>query len=184
MEEVKVWSPINGYEGIYIINRYGSIYNIIKKRTIAQSTDKDGYLFVRLRKDKKDKPFKVHRLVAIHFISNPENKPTVNHKFGNKKDNFYLNLEWATSREQNIHAHANGLTNHKTLHQLQHFRSVAHWIFKPITAFSYQTHQKLWTAPSIAEACRKHGLCKRCVTQVLAGKKKYRSHKGMYFKPS
>lgn len=69
----------------------------LKKRTI----DKYGYLYVSFNKCKA----RVHRLVAIAFIPNIENKPFVNHINGIKNDNRVENLEWCTSSENNKHAY-------------------------------------------------------------------------------
>ncbi len=62
-----------------------------------------GYRVVSLRCNGKDiRPF-IHRLVAMAFIPNPENKPTVNHINEIKSDNDVANLEWATMKEQTNH---------------------------------------------------------------------------------
>lgn len=67
----------------------------------------DGYLCVRVRPS--GKIYKVHRLVAMTFISNPDNKPQVNHIDGNKMNNCVNNLEWCSNRENVQHAWATGL---------------------------------------------------------------------------
>ena len=64
-----------------------------------------GYLSVRPSIDGKQKTLYIHRLVAETFIPNPEHKPTVNHKDGDKHNNRVDNLEWATCSENTTHAY-------------------------------------------------------------------------------
>lgn len=104
---------ITGYEGIYKISslgrvkRVGKYRNQVKEwesnRILKPATKSKGYMYVQLSKNGKTSPKHIHRLVAEAFIPNPENKPTVNHKNGNKADNSLENLEWATYTE-NIHS--------------------------------------------------------------------------------
>ena len=71
--------------------------------------DKNGYLVVDLYDGGKRTTARVHRLVAKEFISNPCNKPCVNHIDGNKHNNNISNLEWVTKKENSEHAWYNGL---------------------------------------------------------------------------
>lgn len=84
-------------------------YIIRKGRIIKPQIDQDGYVTVKLTYEKKTKGYKVHRLVAIAFIPNPLNKPEVNHKDGNKRNNTVDNLEWVTRLENVQHAKQTGL---------------------------------------------------------------------------
>lgn len=71
--------------------------------------DRDGYPMVDLYKDGCRRTRGVHQLVAEAFIPNPEHKPEVNHKDGNKHNNHVSNLEWVTKKENCEHAWKTGL---------------------------------------------------------------------------
>ena len=101
------WRDIPGYEGLYQISNIGRVKS--RKKIKSLRTDKRGYLTVWLCKDSSQKNYKVHRLVAIAFIPNPESKKTVNHIDGDKQNNSVSNLEWATHSETIIHANQTGL---------------------------------------------------------------------------
>lgn len=103
MKKVK----IDNYE--YEVNELGEIFRIGNTTPKYQSVNRDGYKVVGLWKDNKSTAKTVHRLVALAFIPNPENKPCVNHIDGNKQNNHVSNLEWMTYSENTIHSFKNGL---------------------------------------------------------------------------
>jgi len=108
----EIWKDIINYEGIYQISNSGKVKSLLNNNLILHNnTDLKGYIYVNLYKNKKGTAFRVHRLVAIAFILNPENKPQVNHKDGVKSNNYDWNLEWNTQSENIKHAFKNGL-NH------------------------------------------------------------------------
>ena len=99
MEEI--WKPIDQFPK-YNVSNLGNIKNIITNKPLKLNC-KDGYCNISLVNDQIKKTFKVHRLVALAFIENPENKSDVNHKDKNKINNHVSNLEWMTQKENNIH---------------------------------------------------------------------------------
>lgn len=89
---VEVWKPIVGYEGRYEVSNLGMVRQ--GEKSVSQYKDGKGYLRVFLCKDGKQRNVKVHRLVALAFIPNPDNLPCVNHKDEVKTNNQVDNLEW------------------------------------------------------------------------------------------
>jgi hypothetical protein len=110
MEE---WKGISGYIGLYQVSSNGEVFSMSINRNMSIQTDLNGYLYIRLYNKLKSKSFKIHRLVAFHFIQNEQNLPWVNHIDGNKSNNCVNNLEWCTQSENEKHAHRIGLKNHK-----------------------------------------------------------------------
>ena len=104
---------IVGYEGLYKISHTGKVKSVRSKKWIRPYLNKDGHLKIYLWKNGKGQKYYVHRLVAIHFIPNPNNYAIVNHIDGKKKNNHVKNLEWCTQSENIQHAWDNGLFNRK-----------------------------------------------------------------------
>jgi len=136
--ENEIWKNIKGYKGLYKVSNYGRVkniklfkhYRISKNNTMTidyQSVHKHkqfrqnkilkygihelGYLYYYLSNNGTSEKIYMHRLVAQHFIPNLDNKLEVNHKDGNKQNNYVSNLEWCTRFENNKHAFENGLKN-------------------------------------------------------------------------
>jgi len=100
---------IKGFEN-YLITEYGQVVNIKTNKVLKPSYDGWKYLKVILCNNGVYKTMKIHRLLALHFIPNPENLPQVNHIDGKKDNNSLDNLEWCTAQQNVIHAHRTGLT--------------------------------------------------------------------------
>jgi hypothetical protein len=110
---MELWKDIENYEGKYQISTKGRIRNIKKGNFLTPSPDTKGYTRVNLWGCGGYKTKKVHRLVSLAFIDNPENKEQVNHKNGVKSDNRLENLEWNTSNENIQHGYDNDLISSK-----------------------------------------------------------------------
>lgn len=115
----EVWKDVFGYEGLYQVSNFGRVKSLdrletikcrwggealrpVKGKILIPRVHSNGYLRVGFGR-KKD--VYIHRLVAQAFIPNPDNKPQVNHKDMNKKNNSVENLEWCTQKENNVHSY-------------------------------------------------------------------------------
>lgn len=111
---MEIWKPIPGYEGHYEASTQGRIRSVDKmtphprnktmllprrSRILKQELDKCGYPVVTLSVDAKTRTFKVHRLIAMTFLDNPDNLPQIDHINSIRYDNRPENLRWCTSQE-------------------------------------------------------------------------------------
>ena len=125
----EIWKPIKGFELTYEVSNFGNVRSIdwmqihshtgrkfLKKGkpiSIRVGTTWNGYSSVGITKNGKQVSKLLHRVIAESFISNPENKPCVNHKNGIKTDNRLSNLEWVTKSENSKHSFKIGLQSNK-----------------------------------------------------------------------
>ncbi len=127
MEDQEIWRPVVGFEKSYLVSNKGVVKSI--NRTIIRKNGRkqvwvgkqivgsliwNGYRIIGLQDNSVRYTFLAHRLVAIAFIPNPENKPFVNHKDCNKLNNNVDNLEWCTAKENINHAEINNRRYHPT----------------------------------------------------------------------
>ena len=101
--------PIKDYEGKYYVTQQGDVVNAKGNTLTPTINKKTGYKEVSLWKDNKGLTRMIHRLVALTYLTNPNNLPEVNHIDGNKLNNHVDNLEWVTRSENMIHAYSIGL---------------------------------------------------------------------------
>ena len=132
MEEI--WVPVKGFEGLYEISNLGRVKSLPKKWVAGSNClrkhngkilipsysnkGRTGYQKVLLYKDGKRKVFKIHKLVAEHFLpSCPEDRPILDHINGNKEDNRVCNLHWVNYFENSCCNNHTPTTDNKPIKQ-------------------------------------------------------------------
>ena len=141
---------IKNYEGLYAITSCGKVWSYRRKKFLKPSPDKDGYLVVNLRKDKKTKQFLIHRLVAEAYIPNPNNYGTVDHIDFDRSNNCVNNLQWM-SRSENCRKKRDGSIGGP----------------KPVRCIELNT-----IYPSASEAARSLNLHRSSIGKVCRGERK------------
>jgi len=178
-KDIEIWNPVVEFEGLYEVSTFGRVKSIdhivpCKNGSNRISTGKilelkessRIYFKVALYKNGKPKSLMVHRIEAIAFIPNPDNKPFVNHKDGNKLNNYLYNLEWSTVSENTQHSYDNGLqtppwngiTGYDNPHSIEVFQFGLKGNF--ITKYG-----------SVNEAYRKTGIHSSSIGQVCLGRR-------------
>lgn len=114
----ETWKDIKGYEEYYQISNFGNVRSKnrwvinhqngttrhVKGENLTPWDNGNGYLVITLNKERKRKNYYIHRLVAEHFLDNPERKTQVNHLDYDKHNNKSSNLEWCTQKENVFHS--------------------------------------------------------------------------------
>lgn len=151
MKENEIWVPMIGEEGKYEISNYGYVRRVFDSpytsrgrkiksygKILSPHKANNGYL----RTSYAGKRDYTHRLVALHFVPNPNNLPEVNHIDGNKHNNYYENLEWCDRAYNCKHASETGLinkTSEKRIEKIKENRKIAvKNAMKPVDQFDKQ----------------------------------------------
>jgi hypothetical protein len=152
---IETWLPT---EWLYFVSSLGRIKSMRTGKILSPLKTTTGYLQIQLSFGGKMKQIKIHRLVAITFIPNPENKREVNHKDGNPLNNSVSNLEWVTRSENVKHAYDTGLNS------------------KARAVNSYDRHGVLIKNYPSAREAEKDGFSNQLIAKCCSGKRG--SHKG------
>lgn len=149
----------------YILYEDGRIYSNKVNRFLRPTFDKKGYMVVSLTNEKrKSKQYKLHRLLALSFIPNPNNLPQVNHKDGNKGNNSLNNLEWCDNSYNQLHSYKIGL--HKPYSQKSTKRKNAKLSKEDVLFIRkhYIPYDKKYGKKPL---CEKFGIGKTCFNRVI-----------------
>lgn len=174
--EQKEFTQITGYENYFIckdttevlstkqrMNSKPNTYKVLKQVNNSKDPSNNYFIVTLVSEDGKRKNQSIHRLMALTFLENPEQKAHVNHIDGNKLNNQLSNLEWATEQENSQHAVDTGLTTHTHCEKPVHQYSLA------------GTYIASYKSATYAQECT--GVSKTNISKVLLGK---RSQAGGY----
>lgn len=136
------------YDNRFIVTSVGNIYDTVAKEWKCQWFNCNGYLRVGLA----GKNLLAHRVVALAFLPNPENKPTINHKNGIKYDNRIENLEWATYQENNLHALKTGLRSGRNISHVKYEKPIVITHIRSGVQTSFKNRKEAASALGVVES--------------------------------
>ena len=169
---MKIWKPVVGYENCYEVSNDGEVKSLLRKQIginrvtkekILKLSNVNGYKYVGLKKDGISKMEIVHRLVAMAFIPNLQNKPFINHLDGNKTNNNVNNLAWSTNKENQLHSYR--VLGTKGIKKCNMDKTS-----KPVVQIDIKTNKEIKKWNSIVEAKTSLGI--KGISKVCKGKMK------------
>lgn len=184
MEDEK-WKYVSGYDNLYQVSSLGRVKSC-RTGIILKPFDNKGYWRVGLSLNSKQTKFLVHRLVAKEFIPNPENKPQINHKDLNKRNNHFSNLEWVNNQDNVTHAIDNKDGRLEYLQdKMSTIGSKCNHIGveaskKPVSNYDPKTFEQLGEYESAREAARITGSNYKGIPEACTGRIK--THNGFAWK--
>jgi hypothetical protein len=180
---------LQNYEGLYLIDSIGNVVSMPRQqgshfvnqyKILGTKVNRLGYKEVALSKNGKTRTVLLHRLLAIHFIPNPDNLPCVNHKNGIKNDNRLENLEWCSRSYNTKHAYENNLGDFKTFANAGIEKMNYETEYVKVVLISEQGEEL--TFNSSVEAAEYLGTNKDAVTSAIRKSQKVKKHKAFGFK--
>lgn len=165
--------PVIGYEREYLVSQNGEVYSIKSNKLLKPYTDKNGYQIVGLFHKGKQKKYKIHRIVAMAYLPNPNNYIQVNHKDENPANNCASNLEWCNC-EYNINY---GNRNNKVAISLKNNKEKYR---RKIACFD-KSMSLVKVYPSL-RSVEEDGFNHGAVYSMCNGKNRYKSYKGFIWK--
>jgi hypothetical protein len=187
---MEIWKDSPIYPEQYMVSNVGRVKNKITNHILKVNKDEWGYSYYVLSVKRNIRTIRTHRLVAGAFLSNPDNKPTVDHINGIKEDNRVENLRWATHKEQ--------MQNPNTLEKLRGHRKSYKRLKKvshnfPFWKFSIAKRKKKVVViyddgsckkyNSLTELCENENMRMNRVSEIIHGKRKQSMGKTIILEP-
>lgn len=177
---IEIWRDVPGWEGMYQVSTFGRVktmermiksncnnFRISEERIKEVELRKDGYTATLFCRNSKVTQYKIHRLVGIAFMPNPENKRDINHISGVRSENRLENLEWATRSENKLHGFRIGMTKPTCLGIF----GKDHHLSKPVLKIDIETGNIIERYDGLMDASRKTCLGFREISACARGKR-------------